>query len=336
MDFIISLRKMRFHHDALFVIIDYLTKVAHFILENTLDDAPTVAHKFIKEIVTLHGFPEIIVSDRDPKFTSLFWRTLHQAFGTKLNMSLAYHPQTDGQIKRVNRVLKDMLQMYCMDQKIKWEDYLYLVEFAYNNSYHSSLGMAPFEVLYGRKYKTPLSWDNLEDRVFIRSDHLKEMEEQLKMIQKRLKEAFDHQKSYANLKRTHREFFMGDKVFLQVFPMKSAIKSTKLDPCFVGLFEIIRKVSPMAYKLALPPNLSKIHEVFHISLLRKYIFYPSHVLDLTQLQMSDPMTIEVLPVRVLGFRSRKLRNREIKECLIQWDQYSESFATWEDIDIIKE
>ena len=144
------------------------------------------------------------ISYRNSKFTSVFWKSLHKALGTKLNMSLAYHIEIDRQIEHVNKVLKDMLRMYCMEQKTKWEDYLYLVEFAYNNGYHSSLGMAPFEALYGRRYKTPLTWDNQEDQVMIQPKLLKQMEEQLKSIRWKLKEVADWQKSYTDLKRTSR------------------------------------------------------------------------------------------------------------------------------------
>jgi len=151
MDFIVGLPKTRFHHDSILVVVDKLTKVAHFIPGNTTNDAPVVANKFAPKIFRLHEFLEVIISDRDSKFTSVFWKSLHKALGTKLNMSSAYHPEIDGQTEHVNRVLEDMLRMYCMEQKTKWEDYLYLVEFAYNNGYHSSLGMAPFEALYGRR-----------------------------------------------------------------------------------------------------------------------------------------------------------------------------------------
>ncbi|KAH9324265.1 hypothetical protein KI387_004443, partial [Taxus chinensis] len=139
----------------------------------------------------LHGVPELIISDRDPRMMSRFWQTLNTSLGTKLNFSSAYHPETDGQTERVNQVLEDMLRMYCMDQQYKWEEYLPLVEFAYNNTYHSSLKMAPFEALYGRKCRTPVSWDSVEDRVVIRPEILTEMEQQVKLIRERLKEAAD-------------------------------------------------------------------------------------------------------------------------------------------------
>jgi transposase InsO family protein len=111
----------------------------------------------MKEIARLHGIPRKIVSDRDKKFTSNLWRGLFKVFGKNLNFSTAYHPQTDGKTKRVNRIIEDMLRMYAMDNPSKWEYYLHLVEFAYNNGYQDSLRMSPFEALYGRKCNTPVS-----------------------------------------------------------------------------------------------------------------------------------------------------------------------------------
>ena len=152
----------------------------------------------------MHDIPKTIVFDRDPKFTSEFWKGLFKGFGTNLNYSTTYHPESDGQTERVNRVIEDMLRMYVMDKPSKWEDYLHLVEFAYNNGYHASLKMSPFEALYGRKCNTPVSWDNPADRVVVGPELLKEMEDQMIKIKQNLKAAQDRQKSYADSNRTHR------------------------------------------------------------------------------------------------------------------------------------
>jgi hypothetical protein len=205
-------------HNTILVGVDRLTKVAHFIPGNLSDRAPEIAHKFTKEIFRLHGLPEKIISDRDSRITSRFWQTLFSALGTKLNISSAYHPETDGQTERVNQVLEDLLRVYCMDQQYQWETYLPLVEFAYNNSYQSAIKMAPFEALYGRKCRTPVSWNRLEDRVLVGPEMLQVMEDQVLQIRQRLKEANDRQKSYADAKRTPREFSVGDKVLLRVKP----------------------------------------------------------------------------------------------------------------------
>ncbi|KAH9322126.1 hypothetical protein KI387_016765 [Taxus chinensis] len=182
MDFVQGLPMSKNKHDVILVVVDKLTKVAHFIAGNLKDDSPVLAKRFVHKIFRLYGVPELIISDRDPRMTSRFWQTLNITLGTKLNYSFAYHPETDGQTERVNQVLEDMLRMYCMDQQYKWEEYLPLVEFAYNNTYHSSLKMAPFEALYGRKCRTPVSWDSIEDRVVIGPEILTEMEQQVKLI----------------------------------------------------------------------------------------------------------------------------------------------------------
>jgi hypothetical protein len=121
----------------------------------------------MREIARLHGIPKTIVPDKDPKFTSNFFKGLFKGFGTNLNFSTPYHPESDGQTKRVNQVIEDMLRMYVMDKPSKWKDYLHLVEFSYKNGCQTSLKMSPFEALYGRRCNTPVSWDNPADRVVV-------------------------------------------------------------------------------------------------------------------------------------------------------------------------
>jgi transposase InsO family protein len=126
-----------------------------------------VARVFVSEVIRLHGIPKKIISDRDSRFTSRFWTSLQSALGTQFNVSTTYHPKTDGKTERVNQVMEDMLKMYFMDNQTQWEKYLPLVDFAYNNSFHSSIGMPPYEALYGRPCRTPLSWDRLEYQVTV-------------------------------------------------------------------------------------------------------------------------------------------------------------------------
>jgi hypothetical protein len=151
MDFITKLPRTNKQHDSIMVVVDKLTKAAHFIPVKLTHKATNIADVYMREIARLHGIPKTIVSDRDPKFTSKFWKGLFNGFGTNLNFSTTYHPESDGQTERVNQVIEDMLRMYVMDKPSKWEDYLHLVEFAYNNGYQASLKMSPFEALYGRK-----------------------------------------------------------------------------------------------------------------------------------------------------------------------------------------
>jgi hypothetical protein len=152
------------------------------VLQKTTHTVTNIAEIFMKEISKLHGIPRTIVSVKDMKFTSNLWRVLFKGFGTNLNFSTTYHPQIDGKIERVNQIIEDMLRMYVMDKPSKWEDYLHLVEFAYNNGYQDSLTMSPFEAFYGRKCYTPVSWDNPTDRVVLGSEFLKDMEDQVVKI----------------------------------------------------------------------------------------------------------------------------------------------------------
>lgn len=193
--------------------------------------------------------------------------------------------------------------------------------------------MAPFEALYGRPCRTPLSWDSLEDRVIVGLDMLKEMERKTKEIGQRLKEASDRQKSYVNKNRTPRELEVGEKVFLRVRPNKSSIrfgKKTKLAPCYAGPFEILGRINPVAYRLALPPQLSRIHDVFHVSLLKKYVLDEKHILNWDALQVQEMGGIMIEPFKILERRQCQLHNREVDQCKVQWNQYDERNATWED------
>eukprot|EP00253_Pinus_taeda_P010289 PITA_10289 len=180
MDFVTSLPKSKRSNDSIMVVVDKLSKSAHFILVQSTYKVVQIAQIFMQNIFRLHGLPKTIIYDRDVKFTSSFWRTLFEGLGTQLNFSTAYHPQTDGQIERVNQVVEDLLRIYVMQQTSKWEDYLHLVEFSYNNGYHTSLQMSPFEVLYGWKCCTPSSWGGPEDKLMLGPEMLKEMEELVK------------------------------------------------------------------------------------------------------------------------------------------------------------
>jgi hypothetical protein len=187
----------------------------------------------------LHGIPKTIVSERDLKFTSKLWKGLFKGFRTNLNLNIAYHPKSDGKTERVNQVIEAMLRMYVMDKPYKWKYYLHLVEFAYNNGYQASLNMSSFETLYGRKCNTSIRWDNPIDRAIIGPDFLKEMEKKMLKIKQNLKFSQDRQKNYVDKGRTHREFKVGDHVFLKVKANRSSLKLgnySKLEARYCGPF----------------------------------------------------------------------------------------------------
>jgi hypothetical protein len=167
MDFITGLPKMNKKHDSIMVVFEKLTKDSHYMPMKTTHTMTNIAEIFMKEIARLHEIARKIISNKDTNFTSNFWRRLIKVFGTNINFITTYHPQTDGKTRRVNRITEDMLRMYVMDKPSKWEDYLHLVEFSYNNGYQASLRMSPFEALYGKKCDSPVSWDNPTDRVVL-------------------------------------------------------------------------------------------------------------------------------------------------------------------------
>jgi hypothetical protein len=191
MDFITGFPKTSKQHDSIMVVVEKITKANHFIPLKTTHKVVDVVDIFLKEVARLHEIPKTIVSDRDPKFTSNFWKGLFKGFRMNLNFSTTYHLESDGQTKRVNGVIEYILRMYVMDKPSIWEYYLHLVEFTYNNGYHASLKMIPFEALYGRKCNIPMRWDNLVDREVVGPDLLKEMEDQMIKIKQNLKTAQD-------------------------------------------------------------------------------------------------------------------------------------------------
>ncbi|KZV52548.1 Gag protease polyprotein [Dorcoceras hygrometricum] len=164
MDFVVGLPRTFQGFNAIWVIVYRLTKSAYFLSVKTTYDLNRYAELYIKEIVRLHGITSSIVSDRDPRFTSRFWKSLHQDLGTKLNFSTSFHPQTDGQSERVIQILEDLLRASVLDFAESWDFKLPLIEFAYNNSYQASIEMAPYEALYGRKCRSPILWDDVGER----------------------------------------------------------------------------------------------------------------------------------------------------------------------------
>jgi hypothetical protein len=274
------------------VVIDNVSKSAHFIpVKSTFKDI-NIAEIFMKEIFRLHGIPKMVISDRDVKFTSTFWKELFSGINTNLNFSMSYHPQMDGQTEMTNQIIGDMLRMYVRTKSNKWEDYLHLVEFAYNNGYQTSVKLSPFKILYGRKCTTLISWDNLATRIMVGPEMLEEMENKVRKVQQNLKEAHDRQKIYADQKRIHLEFQVGDHVCLKVKAQKMSLKLgnyAKLASRFCGPFEILARIGLVAYQLALPANL-RIHNVFHVFLLKKYIHDPTHRIDWNLVQ-AEPLHI---------------------------------------------
>ena len=188
------------------------------------------------------------------------------------------------------------------------------MEFTYNNSYQSSIGMAPYEALYGQRCRTPVCWIELNEHKVIGPYIVKDTEAKVQVIRQRLKAASDRQKSYSDLKRKDIEFEVGDKVFLKVSLWKKILRfgrKGKLSPRFIRPYKILEKVEPIAYRLALPLVLAKLHDVFHVSMLQRYHFDTSHILPVQDIQVQEDFTFDEEPKAILDYEIRQLRNKKV-------------------------
>ena len=238
-------------------------------------------------------------------------------------MSSAYHPQTDGQSERTIQSLEDLLRSCVLDHMGNWNDVLSLVEFTYNNSYHSSIRMAPYEALCGRRCRTPLCCYQEGEAFVLGSEFLQQTTSKVKLIQDQMRATQSRQKSYADKRRRPLEFDEGDHVFLQVTPTTGigrVLKLRKLTPRFIGPYQITRRIGAAAYEIALPPHLSNLHNVFHVSQLRKYIASPDHVLESDEVQVREDLTMPVGPVRILDTQVKQLRGKELKTVKVLLDE----------------
>ncbi|KAK6151883.1 hypothetical protein DH2020_014518 [Rehmannia glutinosa] len=195
-----------------------------------------------------------------------------------------------------------MLRACVLDFQGQWSKYLPLIEFSYNNSYQATIGMAPYEALYGRKCRSPVHWDE------------------------------GLTKSYSDQRRRMLEFSIGDRVFLKVAPMKGVMrfgKKGKPSPRYIGPFHITERIGDVAYRLDLPASMSQIHDVFYVSMLRKYVANPSHILTNEPIELKVDLSYEEIPVRILLREVKKLRNKEIPLVKVLWRNQSVEEVTWE-------
>lgn len=332
MDFITKLPRTARGHDSIWVIVDRLTKSAHFLPVREDYKMEKLARIYIDEIVARHGIPLSIISDRDSRFTSRFWQIFQKTLGTQLDLSTAYHPQTDGQSERTIQTLEDMLRACVIDFGGSWDTHLPLVEFSYNNSYHTSIKCAPFEALYGRKCRSPLCWLEAGDRQLTRLDLIQETTDKITTIRERLKTARSRQKSYADNRRKPLEFQIGDKVLLKVSPWKGVVrfgKRGKLSPRYIGPFEVLQRIGPVAYRLKLPQELCSIHDTFHVSNLKKCWSDETLVVPLEEIQIDDKLHFIEEPLEIVDREVKRLKQSRIPIVKVRWNSRRGPEFTWE-------
>ncbi|GJS63362.1 putative reverse transcriptase domain-containing protein [Tanacetum coccineum] len=242
-----------------------------------------LARLYINEIIARHGVPVSIISDRDSYFTSRFRKSLQKALGTRLDL-----------------------------------------KFSYNNSYHSSVKCAPFESLYGRKCRTPIALSEVGESKLFGPKIVQETTDKIVQIKERLKTARDHQKSYADNRRKPLEFSVGDKVLLKVSPRKGVEcfgKSSKLSPRYVGPFEIVERVGPVAYRLRLPQELVGVHDTFHMSNLKKFLADVTLHVPLEEFKIDDKLYFVEEPMEIMDREVKKLKNRWIPIVKVRWNSW---------------
>ena len=258
-------------YTAILTIVDRLSKMGIFVPTTMTVDAPGMADLFFREVFRHYGMPTSIITDRDPRFISNFWQGLMSQCQTKLHFSTAFHPQSDGQAERYNRTLEEMLRGFVNASQDNWDSYLVPLEFAYNSSINASTGYSPFYLMYGQHPTVPAAL--LHPRAGSSpavDDFLQQMANTLEEAKRNLLAAQEKMKRQTDTKRRHLEFDIGSKVLLSTQNLKHlAGDAKKLWPKYIGPFEILERVGQQSYRLNLPEEY-KIHDVFHVSLLKIY------------------------------------------------------------------
>ena len=337
LDLIVHLPRSRNGFDAIVVFVCKLTKMVHFVATTTNVTAPQLAVLFLREIVRLHGVPEAILSDRDPRFTAHFWRAFWDQLGTTLTMSTAYHPQTDGQTERANRTLEEMLRSRVNFQQTDWDEHLSAAELATNNAVNASTGFTPFYLNYGQQVQLPLDQaiaahrpsNNPEASARIRRLHA-----DLTRARAHIEQAQQRQARYADQHRRAVTFAVGDSVLLSTEHLRlvgSDSRTPKFTYKYIGPFKVKRVVNDNAYELELPPQL-QIHPVLNISRLKAY--RDGHQLFPSRAQPEHRPPPEVIQedgsalFEVESIIAKRGSGRRT-EYLVQWRGYPHWEATWE-------
>ena len=328
MDFITNLPEIN-GNDAIITFVDLFTKQAHFIPCNIKITAQQLARIYIKEIYRLHGLSRVIICDRDPRFTSVFWKNMFSQLQTKLNISSSYHPQTDGQTERTHRTIEQILRAFVYKQHNQWYDFLPLAEFSYNNSRHTSTTFSPFEAIYGFKPISPplLATNKLQNS----NEWFPRINEIHDLIVEQLKIAKTLQSHYKNRTHIDHQFKVGDKVMIETNHLTIRNQPTrKLRQRFIGPYPITKVISLVACEIFLPGTL-RIHPVFHISKLIATNI-PEAPIGITP--TSQDTTEEYQVDSILDFKTDILPSQYRKgPCLlfkVRWSlPYTSQYDSWE-------
>ncbi|CAI5468601.1 unnamed protein product [Closterium sp. Yama58-4] len=320
LDFITGLPSTSRGHDSILVVIDKFSKMGHFIPTNATATAEATARLFFDRIITIHGIPATLISDRDPKFTSKFWKELMGLLGTKLAMSSAYHPQTDGQTER------QLLRTACKDDISHWDTQTPTLEFAYNNASHAATGKTPFFLCYGREPLTPQQ-PTTPAYVQAAHDFVTTMQQLWEKTQRRLTTMQNSQKQYADRQRRDHSVAVGNQVLLDTRNLNLSHLPSKLRPRFCGPFLVEAQVTPVTFRLRLLDTW-KLHNAFHVQLLKPYKD-PNQQFQGRQLPPPPPVLVQDEPeYEIERILSHRRRGGKTLEFLIRWKGYDPTEDSW--------
>jgi hypothetical protein len=323
---------------VIMVVVDRLSKYAHFCTLQHPFIASTVAQIFMDRVFKIHGMSHSIISNHDPTFTSNFWQELFKLQGTQLHLSTTYHPRTDGQMEVVNKCLETYLRCFASKKKHQWTQWLPLAEWWYNTSYHTATHMTPFEVVYGQKPPSVLSYLPGTSKVQVVDKTLIVREDSLCTLKEKLVMEHNHMKQQAYQGLSERQFAEGEQVFLRLQPYKqTSLKfehCQKLAPKFHGPYTILKWVGQVAYQLARPSH-SKLHPIFHVSCLNKVIGTRCQI-QTNLPELAEEGSIWLQLEIVLDQGEYLLHQRTIQEVLVQWKDTTPTDATWEPATILQQ
>jgi hypothetical protein len=323
-------------YTAILVVVDRLSKGVHLAPLPSHYTATRIAQIFWDTVGKLHGMPKSIVSDRDPIFQSAFWKELLKLQGTKLHFSSAYHPETDGQTERINRCIEQFLRAFVHEQPSRWSKLLSWAEFHHNTTFSAATGMTPFEATYGRKPPSLLAYCAGSSALEAVNQDLTMRDDIVRQLKANLSKAQVAMKLFADKKRKEHEFQQGDLVLLKLQPFRQLSlrhhSSHKLGLRFYGPYKVLERLGPVAYRLELPAT-SRIHPVFHCSLLKPYKGSTTPVIHSLPTSNSANKPAHV-PIAILQHRTILRGNNQVPQVLIQWFDLALKDASWEDTDAL--